>query len=313
MNKLNIGMIVFSFGLAATALDTIKLLRRILSRLMRMRKPKAVRVANEPGSADEFINEDLRSIFSNAEFELDEIRKSQMSSEELSWELSLERNLGNFYLPIYKRSKLNGEETSWDFVPIDVALPTVLIIGDSISRGYTTPFRNFLKGKVNVLRAPENCGDTQNGINKFDCYTERTGKIDLVIFNFGIHDRNISPREYSRNLSEVASLIKAKCGKAVFVATTPFFPKLDSVARSRGDIALRFKNWYSYGRGMNEVELNRIAQEVGVEIGFDFFNFDLALEKEMVLNRKPNDVHFPEYYYAEIAKCLGSIVQTMLD
>ena len=43
----------------------------------------------------------------------------------------------------------------------DIAgLPRVLLIGDSISIGYTVPVREILKGKANVHRPLTNCGPT---------------------------------------------------------------------------------------------------------------------------------------------------------
>ena len=43
-------------------------------------------------------------------------------------------------------------------------LPRVLIIGDSISIGYTVPVRKLLEGKANVHRIPTNGGHTKNGV-----------------------------------------------------------------------------------------------------------------------------------------------------
>src|SRR5436190_23849583 len=42
-------------------------------------------------------------------------------------------------------------------------LPRVLIIGDSISMGYTGPVRALLKDKANVHRIPANGGPTKSG------------------------------------------------------------------------------------------------------------------------------------------------------
>ena len=42
-------------------------------------------------------------------------------------------------------------------------LPHVLIVGDSISIGYTLPTRELLKGKVNLHRIPTNGGPTIQG------------------------------------------------------------------------------------------------------------------------------------------------------
>src|SRR5258706_14572957 len=43
-------------------------------------------------------------------------------------------------------------------------LPRVMLIGDSISMGYTLDVRAKLKGKANVYRIPTNGGPTVNGL-----------------------------------------------------------------------------------------------------------------------------------------------------
>lgn len=48
-------------------------------------------------------------------------------------------------------------------------LPRVLLIGDSISIGYTMPVRKLLEGKANVHRIPTNGGPTKNGVASIDC------------------------------------------------------------------------------------------------------------------------------------------------
>ena len=51
----------------------------------------------------------------------------------------------------------------------DVAgLPRVLLIGDSISMGYTIPVRKLLEDKANVHRIPTNGGPTKNGVANLD-------------------------------------------------------------------------------------------------------------------------------------------------
>ena len=47
-------------------------------------------------------------------------------------------------------------------------LPNVLIIGDSISIGYTLPTRTLLKGKVNLHRIPTNGGPPTKGIAEIE-------------------------------------------------------------------------------------------------------------------------------------------------
>jgi len=67
------------------------------------------------------------------------------------------------------------------FDPVeDVAgLPRVLLIGDSISIGYTVPVREMLKGKANVHRIPANGGPTTNGLAHIDEWLGE-GRWDLI-------------------------------------------------------------------------------------------------------------------------------------
>src|SRR5690606_1319408 len=111
-----------------------------------------------------------------------------LSPEEQAWEQVLQENLGSFYLPLHKKDKVAGRSNAWDFVKDDPRLPRVLLIGDSVSRGYTAAVRKALAGKANVHRAPANCGPTSLGLNKLDVWLG-SGKWDVIHFNFGIHDR----------------------------------------------------------------------------------------------------------------------------
>src|SRR5688572_17205641 len=52
----------------------------------------------------------------------------------------------------------------------DPTLPRVLLIGDSISMGYTLDVRKLLAGKANVHRPAENCGTTARGIERLDAW-----------------------------------------------------------------------------------------------------------------------------------------------
>ena len=82
----------------------------------------------------------------------------------------------------------------WQLTP-QKNLPNILILGDSISIGYTLEVRKNLLGKANVYRPvqnnkPINCGDTQKGINCLDQWlkTQGVNKWDVIHFNWGLHD-----------------------------------------------------------------------------------------------------------------------------
>ena len=64
-------------------------------------------------------------------------------------------------------------------------LPNVLIIGDSISIGYTLPTRALLKGKVNLHRIPTNGGPTTKGIAEIEKWLGKK-KWDLIHFNLSL-------------------------------------------------------------------------------------------------------------------------------
>src|SRR5687768_8371749 len=85
--------------------------------------------------------------------------------------------------------KKKAKAVSPSLVPVDEqpGLPRVLLIGDSISMGYTIPVRDLLKGQANVLRPMTNCGPTIRGIESLDSWLGNK-KWDVIHFNFGLHD-----------------------------------------------------------------------------------------------------------------------------
>ena len=147
---------------------------------------------------------------------------AKLPPERQAWERLLQENLGDFYLPIHQREKVRGVSNAWDYVEDDPKLPRVLLIGDSISRGYTQACRKALAGKANVHRAPANCGPTTLGLKKIDVWLG-AGKWDLIHFNFGIHDFNNSSTAdaYSQRLERLVERMKQTKAKLVFASSTP--------------------------------------------------------------------------------------------
>ena len=123
----------------------------------------------------------------------------------------------------------------------DVAgLPRVLLIGDSISIGYTVPVRELLKGKANVHRPLTNCGPTTRGVAEIEKWLG-DGKCDVIHFNWGLHDlKYMGPRgqnladpkakdsaqqvpidEYEKNLRKLVARLKKTQAKLIWRSTTP--------------------------------------------------------------------------------------------
>ncbi|MFT5239469.1 MAG: arylsulfatase A-like enzyme/lysophospholipase L1-like esterase [Candidatus Promineifilaceae bacterium] len=66
-------------------------------------------------------------------------------------------------------------------------LPNVLLVGDSISIGYTKPVMAMLKDVANVQRVNTNCGDTDKGLAMLTRWLGST-QWDVIHFNWGLHD-----------------------------------------------------------------------------------------------------------------------------
>lgn len=124
--------------------------------------------------------------------------------------------------------KAAKKDPAMEPVTDQVGLPRVLLIGDSISIGYTLPVRDLLKGKANVHRIPENGGPTPNGTAKLAKWLS-TNQWDVIHFNWGLHDLKsmedgkpqVSLADYEKNLRELVKQLQATKAKLLWCATTP--------------------------------------------------------------------------------------------
>src|SRR2546423_11384575 len=95
-------------------------------------------------------------------------------------------------LPAFAQANDFGPQSP-AFAPVidQPGLARVLLIGDSISIGYTATVRKELAGKANVHRIPENGADTANGLKKIDDWLG-DGRWDVIHFNWGLHDLKVT-------------------------------------------------------------------------------------------------------------------------
>jgi hypothetical protein len=134
----------------------------------------------------------------------------------------------------------------------EAGLPCALIIGDSISQGYTWLVRDLLKGKVNVDRPRTNCGDTKNGLANIDAWLGDR-QWDVVHFNWGLHDLcyrhpdaevygnrdkvkgtiAVEPDQYRENLEKLVERMKSSAKTLIWASTTVVPP--GEVGRIEGD------------------------------------------------------------------------------
>jgi acyl-CoA thioesterase-1 len=166
----------------------------------------------------------------------------------------------------------------------DVAgLPRVLLIGDSISMGYTLPVRKLLEGKANVHRIPTNGGPTTNGIAHLKEWLGDS-KWDVIHFNWGLHDlkfmpegnRQVSPEDYEKNLSELVKQLKATGATLIWCTTTPVPEGVTGVRRDVGDVAI-----------YNDIALRIMKQN---HVAIDDLNEFAAGQIDKI--QLPKNVHF---------------------
>ena len=187
------------------------------------------------------------------------------------------------YTPV--RAKIRAENAS---------KRRVLILGDSISMGYTPVVKRLLKDDFVVVRPRENCAGTTKGVAKVDRWLQlEGGGFDLIWFNFGLHDlkrvkpdgknsndpadrRQAEPADYERQLREITKKLQATGARLVFATTTPV---PEGGVRPHRDV-------------QDPERYNAIAREImqthGAEV-VDLYAFALARQEQI----QPRvDVHF---------------------
>ena len=220
-------------------------------------------------------------------------KKADATPEQAAWEKTLTENLGPSYLPGYKRAKAAGQETAWDFVADDPKLPRVLLIGDSVSRGYTLAVRHALAGKVNVHRAPANCGPTSTGLKKLDVWLG-DGHWDLIHFNFGLHERKTPPADYEKRLEQIVERLEATGARLIWASTTPVSP-------GTGD----------WTPGKVE-ELNAIAQRVMQRHAIVVDDLYATIKPALAEVQNPKDVHFTAAGYEKLGQQVAASIRAAL-
>lgn len=179
------------------------------------------------------------------------------------------------------------------FTP-DPNLPNVLILGDSISLGYTLGVRKLLAGKANVFRPAENCQGTTFGVANIDRWLAGQ-KWAVIHFNWGLHDlkhvnvaggtkNSNSPadpvqatvEQYSKNMAELVKRLQATGAELIFATTTPVAPGTTNPLRQQ-EAPAKYNESALKIMTANKIDVN------------DLYGFVLPQLGE---NQKPKNVHF---------------------
>lgn len=197
----------------------------------------------------------------------------------------------------------------------------VLILGDSISIGYTPVVQKTLAEEMVVLRPmrndkPENCSGTTSGVANIDRWLQIDGgKWDVIHFNWGLHDLKhvkadgaaselatdppqATVEVYEKHLREIVAKLKATGAKLIFATTTPVPDGAMKVYRTDTD-AVRY----------NEAAL-RVMKKNNIVVN-DLYAFAKPQIKDIQI--QPANVHFTgkgsEALGAEVVKAIRAAVK----
>ncbi len=183
------------------------------------------------------------------------------------------------------------------------ALQQVLIIGDSISIGYTPHVKQMLLAEANVVHNKGNAGPTENGLKNIDEWIGTT-KWDSIHFNWGLHDLcyrhpdsktqgrrdkvngtiSTSLDQYEKNLEILVQRLK-KTGAKLIWASTTIVPE-DEQGRFVGD----------------DIKYNEVAAKVMAKYGIPINDLH-ATSKSFTPDTfaGKGNVHFKEDGYKKLA------------
>lgn len=208
-----------------------------------------------------------------------------------------------------KQAYANPEEDNPD-------LPNVLLIGDSISIGYTAYVRRQLKEKADVYRIPTNAKNSAYGLEHLDDWLAmKSLKWDVIHFNWGLWDLCYRHPEssvqgnrdkangtlteslegYRSNMKKIVARLKQTDATLIWCTTTPV-PEGEA-GRKLGD----------------DVKYNQVAAEImkanEVKINDLHSHALLRLPETMV---REGDVHFTEQGYIHLASKVATEVSAAL-
>jgi acyl-CoA thioesterase-1 len=197
---------------------------------------------------------------------------------------------------------------------VEPELPNVLLIGDSISMGYTLVTRAALRGEANVFRPPVNCGPTTRGLEQIDHWLGDR-RWDVIHFNFGLHDlkfmgpkgenladpeapgsrRQVPPEEYRENLRRLIARLKRSGAVLIWRETTP----VPSGAR---------------GRLPGEARLyNSIADEVMRDAGDVMTDPFFRFASQHAAHQRPANVHYTREGSRRLGEHVAEVIRQALS
>ena len=188
-------------------------------------------------------------------------------------------------------------------------LPNVLLIGNSISIGYTPFVVKALNNVCNIYRVPINAGSTITGLNKLDEWLGDENW-DVIHFNFGLHDLKylkdnqlnlkegtqvLSPKAYGENLEQLVLQLKQKTKAKIIFANTTLIPK-GAGGRKPGDDAI----------------YNKVAEKIMTKYNIPIDDH-YTLTKNNPKFQKKKNVHFKPAGSQKLGKQVAEHIKKALE
>ncbi|QDU98805.1 SGNH/GDSL hydrolase family protein [Lignipirellula cremea] len=193
-------------------------------------------------------------------------------------------------------------------------LPKVLLIGDSISGGYTKAVIQRMEGTANVSRIPGNGEYTGTGLKKIDEWLGDQ-RWDVIHFNWGLWDmygwqyakEDRSPKAYEERLEKLVLRLEMTGAKLIWATTTPVCPEAEATMLNRFKTELKITP---------EVEREYLdaAQRVMKKHQIQINDLHaLVLPELETLSPAPDNVHFTGSGYGRMAKQVAEVITSAIQ
>ena len=179
----------------------------------------------------------------------------------------------------------------------DTSKRGILIIGDSISIGYT-PFVRAALPDFDVLHNPCNALNSAVTLDLLDRWLAIRDRWFAIVFNVGLWDimksTSVYPNEYKRNLEEIALKLKKASPNVLFALTTA----VPAHAPGRSNSEAVFYN--SIARKV------MARQHIAI---IDLYSLSVRLADHHIHPESQTDVHFDKTGYEELAQPVAAALK----
>jgi acyl-CoA thioesterase-1 len=197
-------------------------------------------------------------------------------------------------------------------VPNAASLPKVLLIGDSISGGYSKGVKKLLEGKASVTGPLSNAETTIYGVARLDEWLG-DAKWDLIHFNWGLWDiygwryakEDRSPAMYEKRLEQLVTRLEKTGATLIWATTTPVCREAETTMLKQFKTEVKITP-------ETEKEYRDAALRVMTRHGVQVNDLHAAIKPQQEKVQEPDNVHFSGAGYGLLAKQVAETIAASL-